>query len=147
VGRPKIGKSWLLLQLSLAVAEGGTILGYNCGNGAGVLAIFAEDDEARVKSRLAQLGVARPPGNVYVIDRERFRELASQYAADYSFLEFLVSTMTKRTCGCLACHAAWETPEAAGGTRPKFAAPLSPQSLPMRWPQTSAARNLVPTAS
>lgn len=94
VGRPKIGKSWLLLQLALAVAEGGTFLGYNCLRGEAVLAIFAEDDQARVKSRLASLGVAQAPGNIYLIERERIDALAKQYASEYSFREFLSLWLT-----------------------------------------------------
>lgn len=89
VGRPKIGKSWLLLQLALAVAEAGTFLGFNCPASAGALAVFGEDDDARIKSRLAALGVANAPVNVHVINQQRLRQLAQQFADHYTFGEFL----------------------------------------------------------
>jgi hypothetical protein len=60
-----------------------------------VLAVFAEDDEARVKARLGLLGVARAPNNVYIVERERIDELAKRYASEYSFREFLAVWLTR----------------------------------------------------
>lgn len=89
-GRPKIGKSWALLQLALGVAEGTTFLGYSiAARDLEVLAIFGEDDDARIKSRLATLGVARPPSNVHVVNRETLIELAKRFSGGLTFIEFL----------------------------------------------------------
>jgi hypothetical protein len=88
VGRPKIGKSWLLLQMALACAEAGSFLGYNCARSE-VLAIFSEDDDSRIKSRLTALGVADAPANVHVINQRLLTELAKKFADRYTFVEFL----------------------------------------------------------
>lgn len=89
VGRAKIGKSWLLLQMALAVAESGPFLGFKISTPAGVLYIAAEDDNGRIKSRLEALGVANAPGNCYLINRESFTELAKEYSDRVSFVDFL----------------------------------------------------------
>ena len=88
VGRPKIGKSWLLLQMALACAEAGPFLGYHCA-GSEVLAIFSEDDDSRIKSRLTALGVANAPTNVHVVNQQALTALAKEYADRYTFPEFL----------------------------------------------------------
>jgi hypothetical protein len=56
VGKPKVGKSWMALDLGLAVASGGIFLGERCEDGD-VLALFLEDNERRLQSRItAMLG-------------------------------------------------------------------------------------------
>jgi AAA domain-containing protein len=97
VGRPKIGKSWLLLQVALAIAENGTFLGYPCqSEGADVLAIFGEDDDSRIQQRLAALGVARAPENCYVINQQSLFSLAKRFAAEeVTFAEFLESLLNQ----------------------------------------------------
>ena len=53
-GRPKAGKSWLMLDTAIAVAEGGYVLGKLCHPGD--VAYFAlEDTERRLKSRMWKL--------------------------------------------------------------------------------------------
>lgn len=90
VGRPKVGKSWLFLQMALAVAEYDSFLGYPAMiQNAEVLAIFAEDDDARIQSRLTQLGVSRPPDRCHVVNQKNFQELAATYAGTMTFVEFL----------------------------------------------------------
>lgn len=49
---PKFGKSFLALQLAIAVAEGSSFLGFQC-NKNGVLYLALEDSLQRLKSRLA----------------------------------------------------------------------------------------------
>ncbi len=61
VGRPKIGKSWLLLQLAMAVSSKTSFLGFDCSNPCDVLVFFTEDDNARIKSRLDHIGTAALP--------------------------------------------------------------------------------------
>lgn len=58
-GKPKVGKSWLSLDLGDAVASGGTFLGRGVRQGA-VLYLALEDNERRLKERLERLdGVSR----------------------------------------------------------------------------------------
>jgi hypothetical protein len=90
VGRPKIGKSWLILQLALAVALCSTFLGFPCMLAdVEVLCIFAEDDDARLKGRLQALGCASAPASCHVINQTKLLQLAQRYAAAISFTEFL----------------------------------------------------------
>ncbi len=57
-GRPKVGKSWLALQLAAAVATGQRFLDWEVEQGP-VLFIALEDPPRRLKERLAHLGVPR----------------------------------------------------------------------------------------
>jgi hypothetical protein len=52
VGRPKIGKSWLALNLAIAIATGGVALGHIRVELGDVLYLSLEDNERRLKSRL-----------------------------------------------------------------------------------------------
>jgi hypothetical protein len=52
-GMPKIGKSWMCLQLAIAVATGGPFMGHKLDR-ADVLYLSLEDNVRRLKSRLAQ---------------------------------------------------------------------------------------------
>lgn len=54
-GRPKLGKSWLLLNACVAVAEGGHGLGAQCPPGD-VFYAALEDTQRRLQSRLFKLG-------------------------------------------------------------------------------------------
>jgi hypothetical protein len=56
--RPKVGKSWLALQICLAVAFGGSIFGKNVVKGKAVY-LALEDNQRRLQDRLYQL---RPQG-------------------------------------------------------------------------------------
>src|SRR5216684_758457 len=51
---PKIGKSWLALQIALAVGGGGKVLGQQAEQG-GVLVLALEDSDRRLQSRLIKL--------------------------------------------------------------------------------------------
>jgi hypothetical protein len=55
VGRPKIGKSWLALNLALAIASGGVALGQIRVEEGDVLYLSLEDNERRLKSRLTSI--------------------------------------------------------------------------------------------
>lgn len=57
-GRPKIGKSWMSLQLAGAVATGGKFLGRSIDQGA-VLYYALEDSPRRLKDRIQKLGIPR----------------------------------------------------------------------------------------
>ena len=60
VASPKIGKSWLALQVSLAVCAGTTVLGRRAAKGR-VLFLGLEDGNRRLKDRLTKLGAHRLP--------------------------------------------------------------------------------------
>lgn len=51
-GRPKVGKSWLLMNAALGVATGGVFLGEHV-EGGDVLLLALEDNERRLQSRLS----------------------------------------------------------------------------------------------
>lgn len=55
--RPKVGKSWLALQLGVAVATGGEFLGRTLAPGR-VLYLALEDSDRRMRLRLEKLGAA-----------------------------------------------------------------------------------------
>ena len=50
-GAPKVGKSWLALQIALAVAAGGVVLGKNVEPGL-ILYLALEDPEGRLQDRM-----------------------------------------------------------------------------------------------
>jgi replicative DNA helicase len=54
-GRPKLGKSWLALDLAIAVATGGSALGSSRIEQGDVLYLALEDNERRLQKRLLQL--------------------------------------------------------------------------------------------
>ena len=62
-GSSKIGKSWMALDLAIAVASGGEFLGRHVRQ-AGVLYLCLEDTEKRVQDRMYQLCDEAPP-NLY----------------------------------------------------------------------------------
>ena len=65
-GRPKIGKSWLALNLGLAVSSGAPFLGRSTVPGS-VLYLALEDGDRRVQARLAKmLGSTKPPKNLFL---------------------------------------------------------------------------------
>jgi AAA domain len=66
-GRPKLGKSWLVLHLGLAVACGGYFLGTHPAHQGDVLLLALEDGHRRLQDRCRRLlGGREPPGNLFV---------------------------------------------------------------------------------
>ncbi len=63
-GPPKIGKSWLLLQLALAVASGNSFWGLRTEQGT-VLSLCLEDSLPRLQQRLSEL-TDEPPDNLHL---------------------------------------------------------------------------------
>lgn len=55
-GKPKLGKSWLALQMGYAVASGGDVLGRPVTEGS-VLYAALEDNNRRLKSRLDKMSI------------------------------------------------------------------------------------------
>ena len=56
-GAPKIGKSWLSLQLALAVTTGRPIFGRAPASEKGVLLLALEDNERRLQTRITKCGI------------------------------------------------------------------------------------------
>ena len=63
-GPPKIGKSWLLLQLAVAVSSGKSLWGLETERGT-VLSLCLEDNYPRLQQRLSQL-TDEPPGSLHL---------------------------------------------------------------------------------
>lgn len=63
-GSPKVGKSWLLLQLALAVASGKPFWGLNTEQGT-VLSLCLEDNYARLQRRISEL-TDEPPDTLHL---------------------------------------------------------------------------------
>lgn len=68
--RPKVGKTFLALQMALAVATGGKFLGYRCKE-RGVLYIDFESDERNMLKRVkAMINTEELPDNVFLMQPE-----------------------------------------------------------------------------
>ena len=69
-GDPKVGKSWLAMQMAVGVANGTQILGFfDVTDGASVLHLALEDSEGLFKGRLQKLvDDSSCPGNAYFIN-------------------------------------------------------------------------------
>ena len=63
-GRPKSGKSWLVLDLALSVAAGADCMGRPVGRPAPTIYLALEDSPARIKERSEIIGLA--PDNAYI---------------------------------------------------------------------------------
>jgi hypothetical protein len=94
VGRPKVGKSWLLLQLLIQLGRGKRFLNFETrlGEDEKILAVFAEDDDARLKNRADEYGDM--PASIHTLNRERFLELAQKHADQGDFPAFLDAYLT-----------------------------------------------------
>jgi len=62
VGKPKLGKSWLALQIALSVALGESVFGISVNDWCEVLFVGLEDSERRLQQRLAILTDTSPRG-------------------------------------------------------------------------------------
>lgn len=67
VAPPKIGKSWMVLGLGVACASGGYAFGQIKVDERPVLYLALEDGHRRLQSRLASIGVDRPPGILHFL--------------------------------------------------------------------------------
>lgn len=64
VAAPKIGKSWLVLGIAIAISTGQKVLGCVTTKAAPVLYLALEDGPRRLQSRLVTLGVTSLSGNL-----------------------------------------------------------------------------------
>lgn len=74
-GKPKLGKSWFMLDSSVAVARGGIILDRKCVQGD-VLYAALEDNQRRLKNRMAKIcsGGQWPAGLTFWTQMERLED-------------------------------------------------------------------------
>lgn len=99
-GRPKVGKTYLALQLGLGLASGGLVLGRIATNGPrDVLYLALEDGPARIKARLQQLSeVAAPSDQLsFVFDAipEELLAFLSEWAQDHPGGVIVVDTLAR----------------------------------------------------
>lgn len=71
-GAPKAGKSWLSLDIALACAEGGMVLGGLPTDQRAVLLLALEDGERRLQSRMRQLRAGPLPAGLNIITELSF---------------------------------------------------------------------------
>lgn len=70
IGKPKGGKSWMVLQLAIAIATGAEFLGHATVT-RDVLVVGLEDNRRRIQSRARQILMGKPmPANVEIIGVE-----------------------------------------------------------------------------
>lgn len=84
-GRPKMGKSWMVLEICLAVAGGGAALGkYRVEKGE-VLYLALEDHKRRLQDRIAQLwqNAPIPSGLTFDLKWPRFGEGGEEQLAEW----------------------------------------------------------------
>lgn len=86
-GSPKIGKSWLILDICLAIATGGDIWGYNAPQ-ANILYFALEDNYRRINDRVRKLQGDNPA------DLSRFRVSLSAHGITTGLLEQIDNHMT-----------------------------------------------------
>ncbi len=91
VGRPKVGKSWLLLQLAIAATTCRDFLGFQALGAFATLYIGAEDDITRIKARFLRFGIEPAPSNLFVIVRNGLESLIAEHAESMTFEQWLDS--------------------------------------------------------
>jgi hypothetical protein len=69
-GAPKLGKSWLMLSIAVAVGIGGSVLGRYQVEARKVLCLFLEDTPKRLKNRLEKIA-AKLTENVIIFNQWR----------------------------------------------------------------------------
>ena len=76
-GAPKMGKSWLCLDMATAIASGGYALGHIQVGGGNVLYLALEDTHRRLRDRLDRLlrGGAIPTGLAFISSEHNFPRL------------------------------------------------------------------------
>jgi hypothetical protein len=96
-GRPKLGKSWLALQIACAVGAGGSVLGQQAVKGR-VLYLALEDTPRRLRDRLQKLDVPRDAEIHFATDWAPFslggaKDLTQELGAGYNLV--IVDTFSR----------------------------------------------------
>lgn len=120
-GSPKIGKSWLALDLAIAVASGGAAFGVKPCDPGSVLYLALEDNQRRLRSRLLKrLQGAKGPSGLALstrwprIDQGAVRELDAWLTANPDSRLVLVDTLARLRPPSRANHPQYETDYAVG---------------------------------
>lgn len=71
VAAPKIGKSWMVLGIALAAADGGEVFGSIPVKQRPVLYLALEDGQRRLQDRMRKLGAAAPAELLFMIALDR----------------------------------------------------------------------------
>jgi hypothetical protein len=123
VGRPKIGKSLLLLQMATAAGRGFDFLDHEAEGPMAGLLILAEDTDERVQRRVHGTQTVAP-SNVMVWTRKTFGEIAEKYSSSMSLPEFLDRYLQQNpSCRFIVldteetCRAIWEGEKQEKDTR------------------------------
>ena len=113
VAKPKLGKSWMVLDLCLAVAQGEPFLGFPTRQ-HGTLYLALEDGKSRMQTRLRRLLEGRPaPANMHVMFQaqrlgEGLLEMLGEYLdanhADYYYMGRLKAFADSRGICVLLVH-------------------------------------------
>lgn len=93
VGRPKVGKSWLLMQLAVCAASCTGFLGYAALGAPGVLYVSSEDDNARIQSRFTKFNQPAPDG-LRIMVRDELVKRALAHGKDLSLSQYLDAYLT-----------------------------------------------------
>ena len=96
-GRPKVGKSWLALQIAAAVAAGGSVLGEQVEQGR-VLYLALEDTPRRLRDRLQKQQVPASAALTFATTWEPLGEAGLvdlMLAADRGYALIVVDTLTR----------------------------------------------------
>ena len=96
-GRPKIGKSYLVMQISGAVATGGVVFGRRVAQGR-VFYLALEDTPRRLRDRLLQMGIPRGADIRFATDWPPFslggaKDLLQEIGGGYSVV--IVDTFSR----------------------------------------------------
>lgn len=84
VAAPKIGKSWMVLGIAIAAAEGGHAFGSIPVTQRPVLYLALEDGPRRLQSRMRMLGTSTPPDLIFMTDLDTaVDETVSAFLARY----------------------------------------------------------------
>jgi AAA domain len=86
VGKPKLGKSWLLLNMALAIAYGGRALGQIPVDQGEVLLLCLEDSARRLQQRLRMMTGGQPlPSALHLVtDWPRFDQGGADYLREWT---------------------------------------------------------------
>lgn len=95
VGRPKVGKSWLLLQLAMCLGTGADFLDFEAEAAMAGLYVDPEDTDERLHRRIRTIGET-PPSCIRVWTGAEFTELARRYSDSLTLISFLDRVLTER---------------------------------------------------
>lgn len=99
-GAPKIGKSWMALNIAVAIASGRPVFGAIPCTAGDVLYLALEDNQRRLKSRLLTMGVAAPERLTFMtewpaLDADCIEEMEAWIADSANPALIVVDVLTK----------------------------------------------------